>query len=212
MPRAKVIRQAEFPYHINNRCINKEWFSIPMDDVWDIMSNQLYYVHKAYEVQIHSFVLMTNHYHALISTPQANIDVVMWNFGKETSRYLTAAGNRINQTYGNRYFWTIIDSFHHFLHAYKYVYFNPVKAGLVDRAEQYKYSTLNGLLGLSHIFIPTVEDTLLFPDVESNLNWINTRPAQSDWDAVRNALSKKYFKLALDQNTKKQSHLAFDML
>ena len=41
MPRAKTILQNEYPYSISARCINKEWFSLPIDFVWDVFSEEL---------------------------------------------------------------------------------------------------------------------------------------------------------------------------
>lgn len=203
MPRAKAILQSDFPYHVSARCINKEWFNIPMGDVWDIMSRQLMYVSIAYGVQIHSFVLMNNHFHLLISTPKANLSEAMWNFMSQTSTYLTEAGNRINQTYGSRHFRSVISHGHYFNHAYKYIYLNPVVAGLCERAEDYPYSTLHGLLGRRHLFIPVVEDKLLFGDTDQILTWVNRRPSDEDWGAVSLAMKRPEFKFGKDKKTKR---------
>jgi len=40
MPRAKTILQNEFPYNITARCINKEWFNLKMDTVWNIFCEE----------------------------------------------------------------------------------------------------------------------------------------------------------------------------
>lgn len=180
--------------------------------VWEIMSEQLYFLNIAFNVQIHAFVLMSNHFHLLISTPEANLSAAMAVFMRETSRAITKSAHRINNTYGQRFSRTIIGSNHYFLHAYKYVYRNPVKAGLCDRVETYPYSTLNGLLGLSHLLIPIAEDTTLFSDLEGTLNWLNREPSGKSWDAVRHALMKAEFKLAKDRDTKKPHALEANAL
>lgn len=204
--------QSNFPYHISARCINKEWFNLPMDTVWSIMSDELRFINYAYGVKIHAFVLMTNHFHLLLSTPEANLSEAMWNFMGKSSRFLTEAGNRINQTYGTRHFRSVIKGSHYFSHAYKYVYANPIKAGLCERAELYPYSTLNGLIGFNRLTIPLEEDTLLFEDVEGTLEWINKTPKEEDWKKIKSAIHKKEFKIAKDHNTKKTNHLENDML
>jgi putative transposase len=212
MPRPKIQQQSTYPYHITARCINKDWFSIPMETVWEIMNRELRFLSYAYDVKIHSFVLMSNHFHMLASTPQANLSESMWNFMGQTSRNLTFAGNRINQTYGQRYFRSVIKSQHYFRHAYKYVYANPVKAGFVSKAEDYQFSSLRGLLGFEKLEIPLAEDTLLFEDVEKTLEWLNSRVADEDWSLIRKALQKKQFRLAKDRNTKKTSMLEINAL
>lgn len=177
-----------------------------MLDVWDIMSSHLYTMNKNYGAKIHLFVLMSNHYHAIISTPQANIDEAMWYFNLHTSKDLTSAGNRLNQTYGNRYFKTVLSSHHYYLHAYKYFYLNPVKAGIVSRAEDYLFSSLHGLLGRSHLFIPVEEDLTLFDSPKETLKWINAPVDTQDWLDVGNALRKPVFKLRKTGRDQK-SHL-----
>lgn len=166
-----------------------------MELVWEIMSNHLYSSHQRFNLKIHSFVLMTNHFHLLASTPEGNLSECMAYFMKATSSDLTLAGNRINQTYGGRYFRSVIENDHHYLHAYKYIYRNPVKAGLCKNVEDYRYSTLHGLLGKSHLPIPVLDDKRLFEDVDRNLIWLNESPSEEDWKTVSTALKKSKFKI-----------------
>lgn len=80
------------------------------------------------------------------------------------------------------------------MNAYKYNYFNPVKAGVVERCENYRFSTLRGLLGYEKLLVPVVEDTLLIPDVEGTLDWLNRHPPKNHLDAIKSALRKAEFK------------------
>ncbi len=193
MARSKVILQSEFPYHVNARCINREWFNLPMDLVWDIMCRQLNYIWYVHDARILAFVLMSNHWHLKLRTPNSNVSQILHHFMRETSRELTYAGNRINQTYGGRNFKTIIDSERYFGHAYKYIYLNPVKAGLAARPEDYPYSSLYGLLGKARQPFPVEEDTKLFDDVEGTLHWLNKMPSEENWKTVGQALRRKKF-------------------
>lgn len=198
MPRKRTILQSQFPYHIRARCINKEWFRIPIEEVWNIMTYYLYFVHHAYNFQIHSFVLMSNHYHALVSTPQANLDIGMNYFQREVSRCLTIQSGRINQTFGGPYEWSVINSDNYFHNAYKYVYRNPVRAGIVRSCEEYAFSTLRGLLGFSQLIVPVIADYILFtPDLNENtLKWLNQ--ANPDDEAeVKRALRKPQFEFPI---------------
>jgi putative transposase len=194
MARIAVPPQSDFPYHVSAKSINGDWFSLPMDFVWSTMCEQLYFIESAFEVRIHAFVLMSNHFHLAISTPYANLSEAMAWFMRETSRSLTRAGNRVNQTYGGRYFRTIIDSPLYWAHVYKYIYANPLRAGIVERAEDYKYSTLRGLLGLEPLWVPLAEDTTFFSDVNGTLDWINHPVSAENWEAVRKAMRKKQFR------------------
>jgi REP element-mobilizing transposase RayT len=196
MPRKPTILQTEFPYNIGARSINRDWFSLPLDVVWQIMSEQVYFIHHAYQIRICAFVLMSNHFHLIVKTPLGNLSIAMEWFMRETSRLLVKEGNRINQTYGGPYFRTLIRGDHNFLNTYKYIYFNPVKAGICEDVLNYRFSTLPGLLGYTPLLIPVEEDLVLFSDVEGTLRWLNRKPDEGNWMAVRRALRKREFRLA----------------
>lgn len=195
MARKPTILQSEFPYNVSARCINREWFSIHMADVWKIFCDQLFFIHHAYNIQIHAFVLMANHFHLIITTPEANISAAMKWFMQETSKALVRSGNRINRTYGDRYFKCVMESHHYYLNAYKYLYHNPIKAGICDSVLDYPYSSLQGLLGNQRQSFPIIEDMTLFSGVDSTLRWLNKKPNEDNWEAVRKALRKRTFKL-----------------
>lgn len=164
-----------------------------MKDVWCIFSRQLYFVSQAYSLKIHVFVLMENHFHLIASAPQGNLSEAMAFLLREVSREITRSSNRINQTWGGRFFRSRLGTYHYFMHAYKYVYRNPVEANLCKKVEEYKYSTLNGLLGFDHLLIPMAEDPLLFENVKSTLSWLNTAPLLADRLHIKTALKKAEF-------------------
>lgn len=167
-----------------------------MDTVWDIFSDYLFYLNRSFEVKIHAFVLMSNHYHLILSTPKLNLSEAMMNFVREVSRELNHHGNRINRTFAGRFFRSHIGTYHYYMNCYKYSYLNPIKAGLAEKVEVYKYSTLSGLLGNSFLQIPVEEDQLLFSgNLQRNLNWLNNIPSDEDLESIRLALKKKSFKL-----------------
>lgn len=195
MPRPKAILQSVYPYHVTARCLNKEWFNIPLNEVWEIMCRQLCYINWVYKVKIHSFVLMPNHFHLVISTPQSNLDIVMANFMKECSRYINEKTGRINSVYGARHFRSIIKSDHHYRNVYKYVYRNPVEAGLSSSCQNYPFSSLNFLLGQQHAGFSVSYDSVLFFNVDSALEWLNTKPVEEHWQAIANAVKKSEFKV-----------------
>lgn len=209
MPRRIVPISPNDPYHISARCINREWFSLPIEVVWSVMEDYLYLTAKEFDLRIHAFVLMSNHFHLIATAPLGNLSRALLYFMRESSRELTRLAGRINQTYGARNHKTHINSFHHFMNTYKYVYQNPLRAGLCRRVEDYPYSTLNGLCGLNQITIPLVEDTLLFtPNFdESTLKWLNTRPDVEYEKEMRLALSRPQFELKASRKNKKQSLL-----
>ena len=193
MARHKAILQSNFPYNITARCINREWFNLPMEAVWEIFCSEICKAIKEKNLVVHSFVLMSNHFHLIASTPLANISECMHQIMTNSSRRLTRHGNRINETFAGRHHKCVLDSYYYYLNAYKYNYRNPVEAGLTGSVEDYKFTTLRGLLFPSEIKIPICEDTL-FQNTSEALQWLNTSPEMLKQEAVKFALKRAYFR------------------
>lgn len=196
MPRKLREISSTLPYHLSARCINKEWFRLPRDLVWEIFSDYLYFVRFAYNIQIHSFVLMDNHFHMIARFPEGNLSSAMNYFMREVSKEITRCSKRINQTFGGPFHSSLIKTPHYYLHAYKYVYRNPIEAGLIKNAEDYYYSTLSGLVGNSRLIIPVCEDETLFSNFEGTLKWVNTDYLEGHKDKIKKALQKTEFKFS----------------
>jgi REP element-mobilizing transposase RayT len=212
MPRPLFINHTDLPYHITARCINRDWFSLDKDFVWDVMTRHLYFLHIGFNIKIHAFVLMSNHFHMIARSPDANLSAAMRYFMLETSRELTFASDRINMTYGGRFHRSLLSNQHHYHHAYKYLYRNPVMAGMCTRVEDYKYSSLPGLLGERWLDVPIAEDhnwESLYSRAETLL-WLNKSPHEEAIEAVRRALKKPTFTLPkVDSRASPLEDLAF---
>lgn len=147
-----------------------------------------------HEIKIHSFMLMQNHFHLIVTTPQSNISEAMKRLLEMSSKRLTKSAGRINQTFGGRHFKSILQRDAYFQNCYKYVYYNPVKAGLVGRVESYPYSTLRWRLGHAKTEFPLAVDHSLEPgSVEETVAWLNRRPNEDHWNSVKVALTRNYF-------------------
>ncbi len=203
MGRAKTKISLSAPYHITARSHNRDRFPVDLDSVWEIMNRYLFSLGKFYGAEIISFVLMPNHFHLLARFPLGNISQAMQYFMYQTSKELGRASNRINQIYGARYYKSLIDSYNYYLIAYKYVYQNPIRAQLCDRAEEYRYSTLSMIIGQRHMLIPIIEDTVLFsPDFcLDTLSWLNRKSDATKLLIVKKALRRSTFSLLKENSS-----------
>ena len=131
-------------------------------------------------------------------------------FMREVSREISRKSDRINQVFGGPYHSSLITNSIYYLHAYKYVYRNPVEAKICDKPEEYKFSTLNGLLGKSKLIIPIFYDETLFSDFEGTMKWLNTDYAEGNRDKIRKALKKKIYKIAVNPSDHKLDKLEND--
>lgn len=197
----------QYPYHVSARCNNREHFDLELSEVWEIMSLYLYFIRHAYEVRIISFVLMSNHFHLLVKAPNGNLAAAMNYFMRETSKQISRQSGSINHIYGGTFGRTLIHNENYFLQAYKYVYRNPVEANLCTKVEEYRYSTLHGILGQRHLLIPIENDFTLFDsDVESTLHWLNQKPKPDNREAVKSALSRQIYRLPKSTEGRNRPH------
>lgn len=200
MGRKKLILDSNASYHVTARSNNRDWFSIPMDTCWQTFEDLLATTAERYNLLIHSFVLMSNHFHLILSTPSMNLDKGMRYFMTETSREIARASGRINHIYGARYKWSWLSSNQSLAYAYKYVYRNPVRAGICDAVEKYPYSTITSSLHNSYR-IPICERIdwkYLPPAHDDRLVWLNT-PTLKDEQMISLALRRHTFAFSRDK-------------
>lgn len=134
---------------------------------------------------------MHNHYHLLIQTPNGNLDRFMYEFNKRLALKIQYEAGSINQIFGGRYKWCLIQSQNYLSNCYRYVYQNPVRAGLVNRCEDYSFSTLKTLMGRATFSIP-IHDKFGFKD-DFNLGWLNENIGDHELTKLKKNLSKSRF-------------------
>ncbi len=140
MPRRKLIRSDELPYHVTSRSNNKEWFYIPIEDVWEYFLKHLIEGEKRFGVKVEAYILMRNHYHMCLYTPRANIDEFMQFFNQALGKSIARHADRINRIFGAPYRWSLISSEAYYFNVVRYIYQNPVRAGLCENCEDYTFS------------------------------------------------------------------------
>ncbi len=115
-----------------------------------------------YAVEIHSLVMMDTHLHLLISTFENNE-----NFFCETlQNKICKAANLENLS-------EPILNYSQYLNTYKYIYRNPVMAGICNKAEDYPYSTLYYLLGNGILHCQVCDHLSLIQNPLHVLKWLN---------------------------------------
>jgi putative transposase len=151
-----------------------------------------------FRARVHALVMMPNHFHMLLSTPEEDIGRVMQHFMRSVTKTVNRNSGRSGRIFGARYHWSLIDTPLYYAHAFKYVYRNPVKARLVERVEDYPYSTLRSLLGadsarfaLHYPFEPV--SRLIPADMEPLLFWLNQAFREKHEEAIRRGLRKTVF-------------------
>jgi len=94
-----------------------------------------------YGFVIHCYVLMTNHYHLLIETPDKNLSKIMHHLNSSYTTYINIKRKRSGHLFQGRYKAILVDKDSYLLELSRYMHLNPVRAKMVERPEEYPYSS-----------------------------------------------------------------------
>lgn len=90
---------------------------------------------------IHCYVLMTNHYHLLIETPDKNLSKIMHHLNSSYTTYINIKRKRSGHLFQGRYKAILVDKDSYLLELSRYMHLNPVRVNMVARPEEYPYSS-----------------------------------------------------------------------
>ena len=141
MARLARLTVADYPHHVIQRGNNRQ--SIFLDDAdRRFMLDLLLEKASALGVAIHAYVLMDNHFH-LLATPRDSdgLPKMMQGVGRQYVRYFNKRYRRSGTLWEGRYRSNLIDSEAYLLTCMAYIELNPVRAGMVERAQDFPWSS-----------------------------------------------------------------------
>jgi len=99
----------------------------------------------------HAYCLMTNHYHIVIETPRANLSRGMQRLNGIYTQRFNRRHARVGHVLQGRFNAILVERESHMLELTRYVVLNPVRAGMVSAAEEYRWSSLRAALGYAPV-------------------------------------------------------------
>jgi putative transposase len=97
---------------------------------------------------IHAYCLMTNHIHLLLTPARAeSLAGLMKALGQRYVQYVNYTYEHTGTLWEGRYRSGMMKDETHVLCCYRYIDLNPVRAGMVDRPEQYRWSSYRANAG-----------------------------------------------------------------
>jgi putative transposase len=94
------------------------------------------------KVSIHAYVLMDNHVHILLSTNEPrHISRVMQHIGRKYVPYFNHKYGKSGTLWEGRFKGSMIESEQYLLCCYRYIELNPVRANMVKKPEEWKWSS-----------------------------------------------------------------------
>ena len=145
LPRLSV---PAYPHHVIQRGNNRQAIFLTAAD-YQRMLGLLEECAQQFDVAIHAYVLMDNHFHLLL-TPQTRegLPRMMQAVGRRYVRYFNDIHGRSGTLWEGRYKSTLIETESYLLACMAYIDLNPVRAGMVTQARDYPWSSHGHYAGL----------------------------------------------------------------
>lgn len=136
-----------YPHHIIQRGNNRQPIFSSAADYEMLLAVLDEHARKA-GVAIHSYVLMSNHFH-LLATPDTAVGIpeMMQSVGRRYVRYFNQSQARTGTLWEGRYRSTLIQAERHLLACMVYIDLNPVRAGIAEAAGDYPWSSYAHYVG-----------------------------------------------------------------
>ena len=145
---ARALR-VEYPgafYHVINR-------GNAGDDIFKSLRDRekfLEYLQTAvehYGLKIHTYCLMTNHYHLLVETPEANLGRAIKWVNVSYAGYFNRKRQRCEHLFQGRYKAILVDADEYLKQLSRYIHLNPIRAKMVAELCSYPFSSYPAFIG-----------------------------------------------------------------
>lgn len=150
-------------FHIITQGINKSYiFENPEDIKYYIKI--MYKLEKELDIKLIAYCIMNNHAHILIKTDKIiTLTKYMHRLNTIYAIYYNKKYSRVGYIFRDRYKSEGIYSEEHLYNCIKYIYDNPVKAGICKLASEYPYSNYKS-------YNKNVNGNYIFLDVDIDIN------------------------------------------
>ena len=137
-----------YPHHIIQRGNNRQNIFHASAD-YQLFLSLLLDAATQHKVAIHSYVLMSNHYH-LLTTPQDQngLTLMVQQVGRSYVRQFNRRYERSGTLFEGRFKSTLIQTERYLLACMAYIDLNPLRAGMVALPQDYAWSSYGHYAGL----------------------------------------------------------------
>ncbi|MGB3340896.1 MAG: transposase [bacterium] len=171
----------QFPgafYHITCRGIERRKIFIDNEERYRF----LVYLSESlgiYQVVLHAYILMTNHFHLLIQTKKANCSEFMRHFNIRYTGWFNWRHNRNGNLYQGRYKAYLIDANSYLLEVSRYLHLNCVRIRKLRKltyrerwqfARDYQWSSIHGYLDEKKV-VKYVDYSLIISRIEGRTEY-----------------------------------------
>lgn len=175
MPRKPRIECPGY-HHVINRGVNRENIFLCAEDKQEFLKI-LNLAREAYQLTIHSFCILDNHYHLLAETHRPNLSLFVRYLNSQYAIYFNKKMDRVGPLWQGRFKSWYVQHDEYLYLLFRYIEMNPVKVGLSAQIGEYPFSATyliehspqSALLTSSLLHKRDIHDWL-FPLTEENIS------------------------------------------
>ena len=146
-------------YHIGSHGSDDRFLFLTEVDRRDFLG-RLAATATRFALELHSYALLGNHYHVLLSIPDARVSHALQRLHTEYSRHHNRRHGRKAHLFRAHPFARAIESNGDLAYTCRYIVRNPVEAGLVSDPLDWPWSSARAHAGLETARIPLAEESL----------------------------------------------------
>ena len=146
MSRPLRIEFAGALYHVASRGNARQPIYLEEQD-FDLFLEVLAKVCERFNWVVHSYCLMTNHYHLLLETSDGNLSKDMRQLNGVYIQRFNRKHRRVGHLYQGQYKAILVDKESYLLEVGRYILLNPIRAHMVDSPAEYKWSSWHAIMG-----------------------------------------------------------------
>ncbi len=203
MGRPPRARQADYAYHVTVHTAAELEFPLKDEKCRDLIGSAINRAAAKFNIYVHHILLMKNHIHMIIKTPNENIDKFMHATNTMIAKRMnTMIGNK-GHFLGARYFSSVMDTEVYHLRCVAYIYNNAVNAGVCNLAEntpEYYASSYQYYANGEKSFVTITPDELIMDlgetpveRQEAFVNLVNSLSPREEEDMARMIRTKQLF-------------------
>lgn len=149
MPRGARVKSRSGVYHVMLRGANKQEIFHDDDDCIKFLDIIKKYKMKS-EMSVYAWCLMNNHVHLLLREGNEELSITMKRIGVSYVSYYNWKYSTTGHLFQDRFRSENVENHQYLLTAIRYIHQNPVKAGIVNRVNEWRWSSCLGYYGKYH--------------------------------------------------------------
>jgi REP element-mobilizing transposase RayT len=152
-------------YHLYNRGNKRERILFERENYLFFLRGLRTHIQPVMEIV--AYCLMPTQYHLLVCVKQTSevsetseVSRAMMRFSVSYTKAINERFGRVGSLFQGAFRARSVAGNDHLLHLSRYIHLNPVRAGLVTRAEDWEFSSYREYIGLRHGTLPKPESVL----------------------------------------------------